>query len=974
MSANTNHDVGQVLERASRKVVGVACAIVLLVTGLVLVGWLLADSWIIHFPIEPRYGTMMPWTAVALLLCTSALWLQGREDHISRRTRLSASLLAAVPILLSMLLLWEYIEGVDFGIDGLLFPETIDALIARLPRRPAPGTAFSFIALGSALLCIDVKSKTVQRICDVLILLVILLALERGVSILYREMGGWTPRSRTLGMPLFQMMPPAAALSFASLAFGWLFARLERREGLVALFYSPGPARLLARWLVPLAIIGPVLFGWLGMLVFRAGLRGTVYPRSLVVSGMIVLFMIVISLSARAIGRADRRRKRAEAALAERERLQHAVFDNAGAGLVVVDVTGKPVATNKTLQAMLGYSADEMATMPFWRFTHPRDETRNRRLFEQLVRGEIDSYFMETRCPRKDGTQFAGELNTSVAHDAAGQPEFVIGMLQDVTERKEAEEARQRLDDIVEATPDFVGITDPRGNAVYVNHAGRRLTGFQNEEIRRLRIADFHTPEDADRVTREGIPAAIRDGVWTGETQLKSRDGKLIPVSQVILAHKTQHGELAYLSTIMRDITYRKRLELAQQFLLDISRASTGSMDTGTILRSLVSLVVPRHADYCVIYLMAPDGCVKQAAFARVSRTKRSIAELLRVYSHPKKPMALVADVARSGDIVVMPHVSDTELTLLLGGTRHIALARKIGLSSIMAFPLRGRERILGVICYMRTDPGKPFEDHRVALAREMAARVALALDNADLLWQAQEATRIRDEVLRVVAHDLRNPLNTISLTADFLHQLPAIAEQQDWAHKLEVITRSVAHADRLIQDLLDVARLEAGLLTVETSPTDAARLVEEVLQMLQPHAAQRGIRLRSEIAPDLDAMEADASRVVQVLSNLLRNAVKFSGDGAEVVLRVVADDGKLRFSIHDHGPGIAEEHRAHLFDPFWQARKSKEGVGLGLPIAKAIVQAHGGSLWFESERGVGSTFYFTLPVVSEGPHSLAAD
>jgi PAS domain S-box-containing protein len=976
VSLSPNLDTSQALDRASGKMVGLACSLVLLCTSLVLSGWIFADAWIIHFPFAARYGTMMPLSAVMLTMFAVSLLLLHPERTVTASRRRAAELIVSIPMIIGVLVLGEYAFRLNLGIDRILFPNTVNELVERLPGRPSPITAFSVIVLGFAFLSIDIKSKSIQRAGELLLLIVFMLALERCISYMYREVGAFAPRWRMRGHPLFHQMSPSIALCLIALCSGLVYARPHRRHGLIALFYSRGPGRLLARWLVPLAIIAPIGFGWLSMLVFRAGLRGAIMPLSFIVSAMIVTFLTVIALSARAVDRATAQRERAEAELAERERLQRAVFDNAGAGLVVVDIKGRPVATNKTLQAMVGYSAEELATMPFWRLTHPANEEENTRLYEQLVRGERDRYFIEARCTRRDGSDFACDLHTSVARDEDGQLEFVIGMLQDVTEREEAQEARKQLGAIIEATPDFVGISDPEGKAIYLNEAGRKIVGVNGDDISKLHIPDFHPDEDAQRVLNEGIPSAIRDGVWTGESQLKCRDGKLIPVSHVILAHKTDEGEVAYLSTIMRDITFRKRLQLAQQFLLDISRASTGSMDKGTILRSLVNLVVPRHADFCGIYLIAPDGHVEKMAIARAGAGGRTISETLRVYPHFKKPNPLIGEVARTDKAVIVPNVTDTELTLLFGNTGHLGMVKKFGIRSIMALPLRGRDRVLGVLCYIRTETKKPFEGHRVALAQEVAGRISLALDNAELLAQAQEATRIRDEVLRVVAHDLRNPLNTISLTADFLQQKPLVLDRAAWTDKLDIIMRSVTHADRLIEDLLDVARLQAGLLTVETTPTPASNLVEEVVVILKPVAEDRGIHLRAEKVPSGQFVQADTSRVMQVLSNLLGNAIKFSRVGGEVVLRVEPDGSKMRFSIEDHGPGIAAEDQEHLFDPFWQARRSQQGVGLGLPIAKAIVQAHGGSLWFETKRGVGSTFHFTLPIArsSSQTDSLAAD
>jgi signal transduction histidine kinase len=382
---------------------------------------------------------------------------------------------------------------------------------------------------------------------------------------------------------------------------------------------------------------------------------------------------------------------------------------------------------------------------------------------------------------------------------------------------------------------------------------------------------------------------------------------------------------------------------------------------------------VPRHADYCVIHLLADEGTIEKSAIARRARDGNGITELLRVFPVTRQPSRLIAQVARTGESVVLTKMEAADVAQLVRGRGHQARLAKLGLRSLMALPLQGRERVLGVICYLRSATNKSFEGHRVALAREMAERIALALDNAELHKRAQEATRIRDEVLRVVAHDLRNPLNTISLTSDFLRIKLSGESQEPWMSKLDIITRSVLHANRLIEDLLDVARLQTGRMTVEPQIMKVGQLISEVVQMHQPLAEDRGLRIRVDINGDCGFILADPARAMQVFSNLIGNAIKFSPRDTELLLRARHLDGKICFSIRDHGRGITDKEQPHLFDPFWQARKGKGGVGMGLPIARAIIQAHGGRIWFESKPGLGTTFYFTLPVAHVNSTSEAA-
>lgn len=961
---------GGVPDRVTEAVIVGACAWSLILAATALLGWTLGDPGIIHLYSPARYGTTTPLTASGIALCAAALWLLRADGRMSSTRRAVAASLAAICVVISLLVLVEYISGWQLRVDRLLFPQTTGALMPVLPGRPAPAAGFSLVALGAALLSLDSRSRLLRRVSEVLLLLVIMLALERCVTFFYRETSLFAPRWRVFGRPLFQPLPPDAALAFATLAVGALYARSQREAGLLGLLHARGPTYLVTRRLIPAAIIIPIVVGWLGMVAWRAGMRGTVYPLSLVVSSMIVLQLMVILLNARAIKRTDTERMHAEAELAERERLLEAVFDNAGPGILLVGLDGRAVTANQALLRLTGYATVELTSLPFWDLLAFDDAAEHRRLFGELVEGKRERYSLETRCGRKDNAELWVMLHTSVARDASGRPELIIVTLDDVTERKRAELAQSRLAAILEATPDFVAVADPDRHAIRMNHAGCELTGYSQDEITRLKVEDFHPAATAQLLLHEALPTAIREGYWSGETELKTRDGTLIPVSQVILAHKQPNGEVAYFSTVMRDITHRKRLEVAQQFLLDVSRAASRSTDTGTILRSLVGLVVPRHADYCVIHLLAPNGTIEQAAFARPARTGQ-ITETLRVYPNARKPNRLIEEVARSGKATIIPAVTDADLTLLLRGARHVTLLRKLGIRSIMALPLRGRERVFGVICYIRTDATKPYTGHRVALAEEMATRVALLLDNAELLRQARDATQTRDEVLGVVAHDLRNPLNTVSLATDYLREVRVPPGSAAWADKLDMITRAVAQADDLIEDLLDVARMEAGKLTMDMRKVEINGLIHEVIRMHQPLADEKGVRLRSIIPGYLGSVQADFSRLVQVFSNLIGNAIKFSPVGSNIVLDAHRHDGSIRFCVRDQGTGISEEDQQSLFNPFWQARRTRAGAGLGLAIAKAIVQAHGGRIWVESRPGTGSTFYFTIPGVPG--HAAAA-
>jgi signal transduction histidine kinase len=288
---------------------------------------------------------------------------------------------------------------------------------------------------------------------------------------------------------------------------------------------------------------------------------------------------------------------------------------------------------------------------------------------------------------------------------------------------------------------------------------------------------------------------------------------------------------------------------------------------------------------------------------------------------------------------------------------------RAIKVRSAMLVPLVAREQTIGVIAFF-TSSSRPYGTEDLRLAQELATRAALAIDNARLYREAREALQARDDVLAVVSHDLGNPLSAIRIGTSLL--LRAVPEEErgkgGWAH-LEGIRHSTEQMERLVNDLLEIKRIEAGHLALRSGLFSAATLVHETVELFQPIARSRNITLEHfSDAPDA-VVRCDRERLLQVFSNLVGNALKFTPEGGRVEARVMATSSEVIFSVSDTGPGIEPQNLEFVFDRFWRAQRNKrEGIGLGLAIAKGIVQAHGGRIWAESEVGVGSTFRFALP------------
>jgi signal transduction histidine kinase len=228
----------------------------------------------------------------------------------------------------------------------------------------------------------------------------------------------------------------------------------------------------------------------------------------------------------------------------------------------------------------------------------------------------------------------------------------------------------------------------------------------------------------------------------------------------------------------------------------------------------------------------------------------------------------------------------------------------------------------------------------------------------------AEQATRTRDDVLAIVSHDLRNPLNLILTSGHFLLQATDPSQSPD-RERIAMIHRAAEHMHRLIQDLLEAAAVEAGNLSVAAEPVPAEPLVREACA-LSAHAAEaRAVALQCEASPDLPRIMADRDRLLQVFGNLIGNALKFTDRGGTVTVRAEQEGAVVRFTVSDTGSGIDRANLPYVFDRFWQAAQAGTGgAGLGLAIARGIVGAHGGGIGVESEPGRGTAFHFTIPAV----------
>jgi signal transduction histidine kinase/CheY-like chemotaxis protein len=407
------------------------------------------------------------------------------------------------------------------------------------------------------------------------------------------------------------------------------------------------------------------------------------------------------------------------------------------------------------------------------------------------------------------------------------------------------------------------------------------------------------------------------------------------------------------------------------QFLADAGALFVASLDPETILRNLARMAVPEVADACLVDVVDDDRRVSRAAVAHIDPTRADRAwDGQRAADPGGAPEAI-----RTGRSRLMATIDREALRDLARGARDEAALAGLGLSSGVAVPLVARGRTLGAIVLASIDGGRMFDEADLAFAETLAERAALAVDDARLFRQAQEASRLKDEFLATLSHELRAPLNAIVGWAHVLRSSgpdPAVLDRA-----VAAIDRNVTLQTHLISNVLDLSRIVTGRLRLNASVVEPGAIVEAAVGAQRAEAASKGVTVATSIDPRPGVIAGDPERLQQVVANLLSNAIRSTPRGGRVEVRVAAIDGLLRIEVEDSGIGIAPEALPHVFERFRppeaSTTRATAGVGLGLAIVRHLVELHGGTVEAASRgRGQGATFSVVLPATGPGVPAAA--
>ena len=530
------------------------------------------------------------------------------------------------------------------------------------------------------------------------------------------------------------------------------------------------------------------------------------------------------------------------------------------------------------------------------------------------------------------------------------------------------------LREVLRSAGDGITVQGPDGALVYANDAAARQVGFESaadfmaapiaELLARYELVD----EDGRTLPMDALPGRrALAGEREAEMLVGFRTDRR-PEIRWALVQATpvfRDGAVRFVTNVFHDVTQLKRTETRLRALAEAGAVLAASADYASALQSLADIVVPSVADWCVVDLVEADG-VRRVAVTHPDPEKRTLAEELEARYPADRERGAVAEALRTRQPQLVSEITDEMIAGIARDDQHAKLLHALGLGSAAIFPLIAREQVLGALSLARTRASLPYRPDDLPFLEELARRAALALDNSRLLRDAQDAVRLRDDFLAMASHDMRTPLSAILGNLELAQRKLArmeIPPESGIARNLTNAVRTTGNLARLVDELMDVTMLRSGQpLPVRLEEIDLVPLAHEVAAEHQRQTASHRIRVEGD--EEVRGVW-DGARIERVLNNLVDNAVKYSPDGGEIMVRAAGDGHQAFVSVRDHGIGIPAGELELVFSPYHRATNTTglRGIGLGLAGAREVLRQLGGDLTVESTEGEGTMFTVRLPL-----------
>ncbi len=632
-------------------------------------------------------------------------------------------------------------------------------------------------------------------------------------------------------------------------------------------------------------------------------------------------------------------RRRTEKALQASEEKYRAVFEQAAVGIGRVRFSdARWIDVNEAFCKMLGYASEEMLATPWPDITHPDDLDLDLVPFRKMASGELDGYSVEKRFIHKEGRHIWARLTLSLVRDLQGRPDYEVAVIEDISQRKLAEQAlresEERFRNMADNAPVMIWVTDVDGRCTALNRVWYDFTGQSPEEALGFGWLNAVHPDNAASASDIFLRANAGGEPFQIEYRLRRHDGAYRWCIDSATPRIGPGGEfLGFVGSVL-DIHDLKLAEKAERerelFYRQMLDSIPGMVFTG-MPDGCCDFVSQQWIDFTGVPAQAllGDGWINLLHSEDRSRAFAAWQEAV----NDRAPYDLEYRVQR--------HDGEYEW-----------------------FKVHGRP--------IRNEAGQIVRWFGVALNIDQLFRAKEELREAK--GAAEEASRAKSEFLANMSHEIRTPMTVFMAAVEHLLQIDRNPERRQL---LTMADQSAARLRALIDDILDFSRIEARKVDIEEIPFDLRRCVRESTEIFDLSAHQKNLRLETIVEATVpDKVIGDPDRLAQVLVNLVGNAVKFTREG-EIRVGVQVRTGQLVFSVIDTGIGIPEEKRELIFDSFSQAdssfTRSFGGSGLGLAISKGLVELMGGEIRVESREEEGSVFTFTLPLRKADPQSAAA-
>jgi PAS domain S-box-containing protein len=676
------------------------------------------------------------------------------------------------------------------------------------------------------------------------------------------------------------------------------------------------------------------------------------------------------------------RRRHAERARRASEEQLRAVFSQAAVGIAVTDLRGQFVDANRRFCDVLGYSLQELRERTFLELTHPDDLPMTQGEVRRLLAGQISNYALEKRYLRKDGTLVWSATTVTLLKDDSGHANRFIGIVDDITPRKLAEAVQAQLAAVVESSDDAIITKTLDGIITTWNPGAESIFGYTAQEMIGRPVTTLIPPDQVDE--EPAILERLRRGerIHHYETVRRRKSGALINVSLSVAPLKDSSGKIIGASKIARDITRQKHAEAElqeQSRVLEVlektGRSISSHLDLQAVLQTVTDAATQLSgAQFGAFFYNVINESGESFLLYTLSGASR---EAFEKFGLPRNtpvfaPTFKGEGIVRSGDIT-----KDARYGTM---SPHRGMPQgHLPVRSYLAVPvILPSGEVVGGLFFGHPEPDV-FTERAERLVAGIAVQAAIAMDNARLYQAAQreiasreraeaelkENDRRKDEFLATLAHELRNPLAPIRQAALISKTATATEAQKRWSH--DVISRQVQHMSLLLDDLLDISRVTRGTLELRMEMTELAQVVEAAIETARPLIDAKRHRVSLEMPPEPVLFAADPLRLAQVLANLLTNAAKYTDREGTIQLRAAREAEHVTISVVDTGIGIPAEHLVQVFHMFSQVKSSQDrsegGLGIGLAIAKGLVELHGGTIEARSEgHARGSEFVVRLP------------